>query len=108
MLADDVGRHDLHAADLPRTVGHGAAGLLGEPQDLARERGEPPPAGRERDAPARAHEEVVAELPAQRADRDGDRRLGDLELGRSRLHGPVPGHEDEGLQLRERHAGPPS
>ena len=68
MLADDVGRRDLHAADLPRTVGDGAAGLLGQPEDLARERGEPPPAGRQRDAPARTHEEVVAELLAQRAD----------------------------------------
>ena len=94
---------DLHAARLARRLGHGAARLLGEPEDLARQRGEPPPAGGQRDAAAVAHEQLVAQLPAQRGDGHGHGRLGDLELRGRRLDRAVPGDEDERLELGEGH-----
>ncbi len=101
--ADDRRRRDLDAARLARRVVDGAPGLLGEAEDLARQGGEAPPAGRERDPAARADEELVAELLAQRGDRDGHRRLGDPELGGGGLHRAQARDEDERLQLSERH-----
>jgi len=89
---------------LPRRVVDRAARLLGQAEDLARQRPRGRrPAGGQRDPAAVADEELVAELLAQRRDGDRHRRLGDLELGRRGLDGPVPGDEDEGLELRERH-----
>ena len=103
MLGDEARRDDQHPPRGAGRVLHGPARLLGQAEDLARQRREPPAARRERDPAPLAHEQLVAELPAQRGDRDGDRGLGDLELGRGGLHRAVPGDEDERLELREGH-----
>ncbi len=103
VLGDEARRDDQHPPRGAGRVLHGAARLLGEAEDLARQRGEPPAARRERDPAPLAHEQLVPELPAQRRDGDRDRRLGDLELGRRRLHGAEAGDEDERLELREGH-----
>ena len=73
------------------------------PEDLPRQRREPPAARRQRDPAAVADEQFVAELLAQRGDRDRHRGLGDLELGGRRLDRSVAGDEHEGLQLSEGH-----
>jgi hypothetical protein len=86
-----------------RRGGRSRTRLLGKPEDLRRERGEPAPAGGERDPPPLAHEQLVAELLAQRRDRDRDRRFGDAQLGGRRLDGPKAGREHERLKLGEGH-----
>ena len=80
---------------------HRAAGLLGQAEDLARQRRQAPAARSERDAAPLADEELVAQLPAQGADRDRHGGLGHLELGGGRLHRAQAGDEDEGLELGE-------
>src|SRR3954470_11103308 len=101
-------RDDLHVLRRARRLVYRAPRQLGEAEDLAGQRGEPAAAGRERDAAAVADEELVAELPAQRPDRDGDGRLGHLELRRRLLPLAVARDEHERLQLSEGHAADPS
>jgi hypothetical protein len=70
VVGDEARRDHLHPPRRARRVLHGAARLLGQAEDLARERGEPPAARGERDPAPLAHEQLVAQLLAQRADRD--------------------------------------
>ena len=103
VLGDEARRDDQHPPRGAGRVLHRAARLLGEAEDLARQRGEPPAARRQRDPAALAHEQLVPELPAQRRDGDRHRGLGDLELGGGGLHRAVAGDEDERLELGEGH-----
>jgi hypothetical protein len=101
VLGDEARRDDLHPPRRAGRVVHRPPRLLGQPEDLARERGQAPPARRQRDPAPLAHEELVAELAAQRRDRHRHGRLGDLELRGRGLHRPVAGDQHERLQLGE-------
>ena len=97
---------DLHPPRLSRGVLHRAACLLGETEDLAGEGGQPSSAQRQGDPAPIADEQLVAELLAQRRDRNRYGRLGDLELSRRSLHGAEAGDEDKRLKLSESHRVP--
>jgi hypothetical protein len=96
---DARGRHLQRAAGLR----DGPPRLLRERQDLAGQRRQAAAPRGQRDPAALAHEQLVAQLLAQRGHGHRHGRLGHLQLGGGGLDRPEPGHEHERLELRERH-----
>ena len=103
MLGDDVRHRHLHQPRAAGAVVHGPARLLGERQDLRRQRRQPAAAGGQPDRPSVTDEQLVAELLAQRRDRNRHGGFGHAQLGGGRLDRPQPRDEHERLQLGERH-----
>jgi hypothetical protein len=82
-------------------------GLDGQVHHLRRDGDQALAAGRQVHAAGRALDQGVAEVLAQRRQRAGHRGLADAKHARRRLHRPEPGHEHEGLELRQRHGCAP-
>jgi hypothetical protein len=103
VLGDDVRHRYLHQPRVARAIVHGPTRLLGQRQDLGGQRRQPAAARGQSDRPAVTDEQLVAELFAQRRDRDRHSGFGDAQLGGGRFHRPSSCDEHERLQLRERH-----
>src|SRR5207247_5837446 len=88
VLCDDLRRGDLDPAGLAGRVVYRATRVLGEDEDLTRERGQATAASGQRDAAAFPDEELVPELLAECGDGDGDSGLRDLELDGGGLDRP--------------------